>query len=86
MKQNQNLLQDIIDNSQEKNVYIKGNLHLNAEMTTKHLKKDGLVFHVSEDVIFHEKDDDFTCGPDDTFIENIFEKFNVKDIIAFSDF
>lgn len=69
------------------NVYIKGNLHLDCYANIIELKKDGLIFHAGKDVFFHDKKDinNIIFGEDDVLIEDIFEKFDVKDIIAFSD-
>lgn len=69
------------------NVYIKGNLHLDCYANIIQLKEEGIVFHAGKDVFFHDKYDinNIVCGEDDVLIEDIFEKFDVKDIVAFSD-
>jgi hypothetical protein len=67
------------------NIYIKGNLYLTDDMNHTLLKENGLVFHVKGDVYFLS-DDKIKLTENDVFINGIFEKFNVRDIIAFSTF
>jgi hypothetical protein len=64
------------------NIFIKGNLYVTDDMNHTLLKENGLVFHVKGDVIFLA--DSTKLEKDDVFIDGIFEKFNVRDIIAFS--
>ena len=68
------------------NIYIKGDLHVTSESnpTEPELKPEGVVFHVRGDVHFHDITDEVVYSEDDVFIEDIFKKFSVKDIIACS--
>jgi hypothetical protein len=68
----------------EGNIFIKGNLYLTDDMNPSLLSKNGLMVHVRKDVFFLCNYDKIELADDDVFIENIFEKMAVKDIIAFS--
>ena len=65
---------------EDKEILISGNLHIYNALWTD-FKADGVVVHVEGDVFVHQEDDDFTYPKTDTFIENLFEKYDVKDII-----
>ncbi len=67
----------------EGNILVKGNLYL-TEGSNAFLKKSGLTVHARKDVILVSKRDKITLGGDDVFIEDLFEKLNVKDVVAFS--
>jgi len=62
---------------------ITGNLHIYDILLTDFNPK-GIEVHVEGDVFLHQKEDDFTYPESDRFIENIFDKYDVKDIIAYS--
>ena len=68
------------------NIYIKGDLHVTSDklITEPELKPEGVVFHVRGDVYFHDIADEVVYSENDVFIEDIFNIFNVKDIIAYS--
>ena len=66
------------------NIFIKGNLYVTDNMNGTLLKENGLVFHVKGDVIFSSEHDKVKLEKNDVFINGIFEKFSVRDIIAFS--
>lgn len=68
------------------NIYIKGDLHVTSDkvVTEPELKPEGIVFHVRGDVHFHQINDEVVYSEDDVFIEDIFNQFSVKDIIACS--
>lgn len=67
----------------EGNIYIKGNLYTNHPLDGRQLMDDGLTFHVHKDVVFYTNKDDVKLDEDDVYIEDIFDKFDIKDIIAF---
>jgi len=66
-----------------KELLIKGNLHI-YDVLLEQFKPDGIEVHVEGDVFFHQKEDDFIYPSSDKFIDNIFDKYNIKDIIAYS--
>lgn len=65
-------------------ISIKGNLFTNDSMDSSLLKEEGITINVREDVFFYVKKGDLTLGPDDVYIEDLFSKLDIKDIIAFS--
>ena len=72
-----------------KDLFIKGNLHLPNDKNeflflADQLTDSGITIHVKGDVYFHNMDDDFIFSKDDRCIENIFTKYKIKDIIAYS--
>jgi len=68
-----------------KDLFIKGNLHIPAgNLWHSPLYDDGITIYVKGDVFFHTIDDDFIFSKDDMCIENAFEKYHIKDIIAYS--
>lgn len=68
----------------EKEILIKGNLHIYDVLLTD-FNPDGIEVHVEGDVFFHQKEDDFVYPSSDKFIENIFDKYDIKDIICYSN-
>lgn len=66
-----------------KDIFVKGNLHI-YDFSLDLFNPEGVIIHVEKDVFIHRKEDDFTYPETDTFIENIFAKQDVKDIIAYS--
>lgn len=62
---------------------IKGNLHIYDALWNS-FKPDGILIHVEKDVFIHRKEADFIYPQTDMFIEDVFEKYNVRDIIAYS--
>jgi len=67
----------------EKEILVKGNLHIYDALWNQ-FKPEGTTIHVEGDVFIHQKEDDFIYPATDTFIEDVFEKYDVKDIIAYS--
>lgn len=68
------------------NIYIKGNLYTNHPMDARQLMDDGIVIRVRKDVVFYAAEEkDIKLLEDDVYIEDIFSKFNIKDIIAFDN-
>lgn len=66
-----------------KEILVSGNLHIyDVPFTT--FKPDGIYVYVEGDVFVHNKEDDFIYPATDTFMENLFEEHDVKDIIYFS--
>ena len=64
-------------------ILINGNLHI-YDVLLEQFKPEGVIIHVEGDVFIHQKEDDFIYPATDTFIENVFKKYDVKDIIAYS--
>ncbi len=62
---------------------IKGNLHI-YDVPWDAFKPEGIEVHVEGDVFVHRKEDDFIYPATDTFLENLFEEHDVKDIIYYS--
>ncbi len=67
----------------KKEILIDGNLHI-YDVLWSQLKPEGVVVHVEEDLFIHRKEDDFIYPATDTFMENLFEDYDVKDIITYS--
>ena len=67
----------------EENILVKGNLHI-YDVLLNQFKPEGTTIHVEGDVFIHRKEDDFIYPSSDKFIENIFDKYDIKDIIAYS--
>jgi len=67
-------------------MFIKGNLHLTGrDVPFTELHEDGITVYVKEDVFIHPEDDDnFMYSQKDVCIENIFDKYKIRDIIAYS--
>ena len=70
----------------EGNIYIKGNLYTNHPMDNRQLMSDGITIHVQEDAVFSIYRENCNLKEDDVFIDDLFNKFNIKDIIAFENF
>ena len=66
------------------NILIKGNLYLTEDCIPLKLSKDGIVIHVKEDVYFLSDINTIEMKEDDVFIEDVYNKLQPKDIIAFS--
>ena len=64
-------------------ILINGNLHIYDALWTD-FKPEGVVIHVEGDLFVHQKEEDFIYPASDKFIENLFEKHDVKDIITMS--
>ena len=73
----------IIDSVMEKEILVKGNLHIYDALWSQ-FKEEGVIIHVEGDVFIHRKEDDFTYPASDKFMENLFEEYDVVDIIAYS--
>ena len=67
----------------EKELLVSGNLHI-YDALWNDFKPEGTTIHVEGDVFIHRKEDDFIYPKTDRFIENLFEEYDVKDIIAYS--
>ena len=67
----------------DKEILVNGNLHI-YDALWNDFKPEGVIIHVEGDLFVHRKEDDFIYPASDTFIENIFEKHDVKDIIVYS--
>lgn len=70
----------------EGNIYIKDNLYTNHPMDSRQLMSDGITIHVHEDAIFSIYRENCNLKEDDVFIDDLFNKFEIKDIIAFENF
>ena len=66
------------------NILIKGNLYLNDDYVPSKLSENGITIHVKEDVYFFINIKEIELKDDDVFIEEIFDKLKIKDIIAYS--
>jgi len=64
----------------ENEILVSGNLHIYDALWTD-FKPEGVIIHVEDDVFVHRKEDDFIYPASDTFMENLFEDHDVKDII-----
>ena len=67
----------------EKEILVNGNLHI-YDVLLNQFKPEGTTIHVEGDVFIHQKEDDFIYPSSDKFIENIFDKYDIKNIIAYS--
>ena len=66
-------------------MFVHGNLHLvGRDVPFTELHDDGIMIHVKGDVFFHTIDDDFIFSKEDVCIENVFDKYKIRDIIAYS--
>jgi len=66
-----------------KEILVSGNLHI-YDVPWSAFKEEGVIVHVEGDVFVHQKEDDFIYPVTDTFMENLFEDHDVKDIIGYS--
>ena len=64
-------------------ILVNGNLHIYDALWSD-FKPEGIIVHVEGDLFVHRKEDDFIYPTTDRFIENLFEEYDVKDIIAYS--
>lgn len=67
-------------------IFVYGDLHLagGCDIPLSELHKDGITIYVKGDVYFHSIDDEFIYKKEDMCIENAFEKYPIRDIIAYS--
>jgi hypothetical protein len=66
-------------------IYIYGNLYTNHPMDDRQLVSSGVTIHVKEDAFFYVKEDDFELNENDVFIDDLFDRFDVENIIAFDN-
>jgi hypothetical protein len=66
-----------------KEFLVNGNLHI-YDVLWSAFKPEGIIVHVEGDLFVHRKEDDFIYPATDKFMENLFEEYDVKDIIAYS--
>ena len=64
-------------------ILVNGNLHIYDALWSD-FKPEGIIVHVEKELFVHRKEDDFIYPTTDRFIENLFEEYDVKDIIAYS--
>ena len=69
------------------NLIVKGNLYLTDDYNPKKLSERGITIHVKKNIYFKSSYEFIThkFTEDDVFIDGVFDKFMIKDIIGFSD-
>ena len=67
-------------------IFIRGNLYITDDLYTSELHENGIAIHVRKDVIFKCNYEDIKSkmDDDDVFIEGLFDKFRIRDVIAYS--
>lgn len=64
------------------NIHIKGNLYITDEYNIDSLSDDGIIIY-AKDCIFESKENDLNLMNKDIFIENLFEKIKVNNIVLY---
>lgn len=64
------------------NIHIKGNLYVTDKYDDKSLSNDGIIIY-AKDCFFHSNEEDITLMDNDVFIENLFEKIKVINIVIY---
>lgn len=67
------------------NIYIKGNLYITDSMDTSQLKENGITIYVKEDCFFYSEKEKIKLKDDDVFIEDLFTKMDVNNIVVFDE-
>lgn len=68
------------------NIYIKGNLYITDSMDTSQLKENGIIIYVKEDCFFYSEKEKIKLKDDDVFIEDLFTKMDVNNIVVFDEY